>query len=65
MLMATLIVLICGLLFYVDAFPSTEFKQFVQVVAIGTMVGSTVFVILMIFWDASTRKKKYCIGCFC
>lgn len=57
-LMVTLVVLVCGLLFFINQFPTDGFKTFIQVVAILTMVGSTVFVISMILWDANTRKKN-------
>lgn len=56
-LLCTMIVLICGLLFYVNAFPTEEFKQFIRVLAFIVIIGSTIVVFGMIFWDARTRKS--------
>lgn len=54
----TLCVLLCGMLFFLNIFPSDGFRQFVQFVAIFAMIGATVFVCVMIVWDAHTRSKK-------
>lgn len=57
-MLVTLTVLFCGLLFFVNLFPSDGFRLFIQYFAIICMIGATVIVILMILWDANTRKKK-------
>lgn len=59
-LMATLILLCCGLMFAIPAekFPSAGFRKFIDVLSIIIIISSTVFVVGMIIWDAQTRKKN-------
>lgn len=59
-LMATLILLCCGLMFAIpiEKFPSTGFRKFIDVLSIIIIITSTIFVVCMIIWDANTRKKN-------
>lgn len=59
-LIATLIVLVCGLLFIIpiEKFPSEGFRKFIDILALVVIITSTVFVVGMILWDANTRKKN-------
>jgi hypothetical protein len=57
-LVATNIVLLLGLLFYVDTFPTDAAKQFCIWLATIIIVASVVFVVLMMVFDVITRRLK-------
>ena len=57
-ILATILTLFCGLLFYVEKFPNLIVEQMIQAVAIIVMITATIFVILMVIWDYQTRRKK-------
>lgn len=48
-LMATLLVLVCGLIFIIppEAYPSTSFRKIVDVISLVIIIGSTVAVVGM------------------
>lgn len=57
-LISILLVLILGLLFFVDQFPTPVFRQFAIWLATVIIILSTVIVCLMIVWDFFTRRRK-------
>ena len=59
-LIATVLVLCCGLLFFIppNKYPSPVFSTIVEVFAMIIIIASSVVVIGMIIWDANTRKQR-------
>jgi preprotein translocase subunit SecG len=57
-LVATNVVLLLGLLFFVDSFPTEGWKQFAIWLATIVIILSVVFVVIMIVFDIVTRRLK-------
>lgn len=58
-LLFTLLVYFCGLLFLVNQFPTPAFRTFIEVMCIILIIASLIVTFAMILWDYNTRKKKY------
>jgi len=57
-LVLTLIALLCGLLFYIDRFPSTVWSVVFQVLAMVVIIACTVLVGVLIAFDIFVRRDK-------
>ncbi|KAL0487041.1 9 TM domain-containing transmembrane protein [Acrasis kona] len=57
-LISIVLTLFFGLLFFVDQFPTPQFKSFCNVITIIVIIASTVIVILMSMMDFLIRRRK-------
>jgi hypothetical protein len=57
-LLATLLTLFFGLLFFVDKFPTEQWKNACIVITMIVIISCTVIIVLMILFDMWTRRQK-------